>query len=390
MKRRLRLVGAGTLLLLGALALLAVTVVPPLAEARLNPVLAAPPYEVSEAARAVHRRLLVADLHADPLLWSRDLLARGTRGAVDVPRLAEGNVALQVFGLVTKTPRGMNYEGNDDSTDNILLVSLLQRWPRATWTSLTARALHQAAKLHDVAARSQGRFTVVHSREELAAFLARRAADPSLVAGLLAVEGAHALEGDVARVDALYDAGVRMISVAHFFDNEIGGSAHGVTKGGLTERGRELVRRMEQKRLVLDLSHASPRSFDEAIALSTRPVVVSHTGVRATCAGTRNLSDEQIRAVTGTGGLVGIGYWDSATCGTDAAAIARAIRHVRDLVGIRHVALGSDYDGAVKVPFDTTGIPLITQELLAAGFSEEEIGLAMGGNVLRLLGELLP
>jgi microsomal dipeptidase-like Zn-dependent dipeptidase len=126
------------------------------------------------------------------------------------------------------------------------------------------------------------------------------------------------------------------------------------------------------------------------LATATRPVVVSHTGVKGTCDNTRNLSDEQLKAIAGTGGVIGIGYWDTATCGQDARAIARAIRYAADLVGVRHVGLGSDYDGAITAPFDTTGLVQITEALIEQGFSRPDIEMIMGGNVIRLLNEGLP
>ena len=116
-------------------------------EAGLNVTLNAPPYEASAQARELHDRLFIADLHADTLLWNRDVLDRGTYGHVDVPRLIDGNVGLQAFTIVTKVPRELKLEANDDSTDSITLLAIAQRWPFATWNSLTARALHQAARL---------------------------------------------------------------------------------------------------------------------------------------------------------------------------------------------------------------------------------------------------
>src|SRR5215471_5665895 len=136
-------------------------VVPAQLEKRLNASLNPPPYLASERAVELHRKLLVADLHADSLLWDRDLMQRGTRGHVDIPRLVEGNVALQAFTVVTKTPRGLNYERNASNTDNITLLAIAQRWPMATWSSLTQRALYQAKKLHQVADRSQGKFVLI-------------------------------------------------------------------------------------------------------------------------------------------------------------------------------------------------------------------------------------
>ena len=386
---RLVLVGsAAAALLLGALAIF--FYVAHETDRRSNRLIPRPRPPVSEAARRLHERLLVADLHADTLLWDRDPLVRATRGHVDVPRLREGNVALQAFTVVTKTPRHLNIESNDDRSDDVTLLAMAQRWPPATWFSLKARALHQARRLDDAAARSAGRLSVVRSRAELAAYLARRGGDRSVTAGFLGLEGAHALEGDLANVDVLFGAGFRMVGLVHFFDNEFGGSAHGVAKGGLTAKGRELVRRLEERRMLVDLAHASPRTIEETLAIATRPVVVSHTGVKGTCDNVRNLDDGALRGVARTGGLVGIGYWETAVCGVGGEAVARAIRHATEVAGVDHVALGSDFDGAVAEPFDTAGLAEITDALLAAGFAERDVEMIMGGNVFRILGEALP
>src|SRR5205823_1747437 len=182
-----------------------------------------------------------------------------------------------------------------------------------------------------------------------------------------------ALDGDLANLDALFDAGFRMMSPTHFFDNEVGGSAHGLNKGGLTEMGREMIRRMEAKHMIVDLAHASPKVIDDVLAMATKPVVVSHSGVKGTCDNTRNLNDTQMARIAQTGGVIGIGYWETAVCGRDVRAIARAIRYAVNLVGIEHVGLGSDFDGAIGAIFDTTGLSTLTEALLADGFSEGEI-----------------
>ena len=365
-------------------------VVPARVEQSLNQTLQPPPYSASEKANALHKKLIIADLHADPLIWGRDLLVKGTRGHTDVPRLVEGNVALQVFSVVTKSPRGLNIERNDDKTDNVFPLIIAQRLPFRTWNSLKERALYQASQLNHFASESNRQLVLIQTKTDLSKFLERRKQEPNIVSGLLAIEGAHALDGVVETVDVLFDGGLRVMSPSHFFENEMGGSAHGINKGGLTEKGKEMIRKMEAKKMIVDLAHASPQTIDDVLKMATRPMVVSHTGVKGTCNNTRNLSDEQLKAIAAKGGLIGIGYWDTAVCGTDAKAIAKAIRYTVKLIGVDHVALGSDFDGAVVVPFDTSGLVLLTDALIQEGFNDEEIAKIMGGNEIKFLMENLP
>jgi len=357
-----------------------------------NKVVVRPPYDtgISEQALNLHQQLTIADLHADSLLWGRDLLGRWSYGHVDIPRLSDGNVALQVFSLPTKTPHGLNIERNDDQSDDIFWLALFEHWPMRTWRSLTERALYQAQRLHDFDISSRGAFSLIESSADLSNYLRHRTANPRLVAGLLAIEGANALDGKLENMDLLYSAGYRMMSPSHFFDTDIGGSSAGVAKTGLTEKGRAWVREMEARHMIIDLAHASPKTIDDVLAMATRPVVVSHTGVKGTCNNNRNLTDDQILAVAAKGGLIGIGYWDTAICGADARAIVKSIKYVSELVGPEHVALGSDFDGATTVPFDTTGVIEITAAMLDAHFTEPEIRMIMGDNVMKFLQANLP
>jgi membrane dipeptidase len=142
--------------------------------------------------------------------------------------------------------------------------------------------------------------------------------------------------------------------------------------------------------MLLDLAHASEKTIDDALALARRPVVVSHTGVKGTCDNLRNLSDAHLRGVARIGGVVGIEFWDTAVCGTGPDAIARAVRHAVSVAGIEHVALGSDFDGAVSTPFDAAGLPALTEALLAEGFADDDIARIMGANAIRVLQSALP
>lgn len=378
------------LLLLVPLSALAFFGLPQVLDARMNSVASPPPYPASASAQKLHQGLFVADLHDDALLWERDLLKRYDYGHSDLPRMLEGRLGLQVFSTVTKTPRGLNVESNADDSDNITLLAMAQRWPRETWTSLLQRALYQAQKLQDAAAGSDGRLVLIRSRDDLARFVETWQQDPRRVGGLLATEGLQPIEGKLENIDVLYDAGFRIAGLTHFFDNEVGGSAHGLEKGGLTPLGRQVITRLEEKSMLVDLAHASRPLIDDVLAMATRPVLVSHTGVEGTCPGTRNLSDRHLQAIAATGGVIGIGYWSTAVCDTSVAAIVKAIRYSADLIGVEHIALGSDFNGTVHTPFDVTGLAQITEGLQAAGFDPTAIAAIMGGNVQRLLLASLP
>jgi microsomal dipeptidase-like Zn-dependent dipeptidase len=356
---------------------------------RLDPV-ALP--AISETARALHAGSFVADMHADSLLAGRDLLRRSSVGHVDLPRLEEGGVGLQFFTAATVVPLGINIERNQrDRLDLITLLGIAQLSPMA-WRGPLGRATLQADRLDQTIAGSGGELVLVRSRSDLEELLARRAESdtPIPIGALLGIEGAHALEGDLANLDLVFQRGFRMIGLAHFFDNEFSGSAHGVEKAGLTELGRALVRRMNELGVLIDLAHVSPRAIDETLALSSRPTVVSHGGVKGTCPSARTLSDEHVRAIAAGGGVIGIGYWETAVCGREPRQVVAAMRHVISLVGDDHVGLGSDYDGATTVGFDTSQLAALTQQMLDDGFSDSTIRKVLGGNVARVLRAVLP
>jgi len=362
---------------------------PGIVERRFNRTLHQPPYQPSAQAQALHRTLTVADLHADSLLWGRNLLRRSSRGHIDLPRLADGNVSIQAFTVVTTSPRGLNIYQNSDSTDLIRYIAMLEGWPPRTWNSPKQRALYQAARLQKTADQSKGALVVVRSRSDLQRFLTTRGSTHA-VAGFLGTEGAQPLEGRLENLNDLYTAGFRMMAPTHFTDTAIAGAAAGMNKGGLTDLGRQWVRAMESHHMLIDLAHASPATLRDVTAMATRPLIVSHSGVKGTCNNPRNLSDDELRAVARTNGVIGIGLWDTATCGSDARATARAIHYAVNIIGADHVALGSDFDGGVTTPFDSSGWALLTDALLQERISEQDIHKIMGENVVRVLLDVLP
>ena len=354
-------------------------------EKQTNMVDGKPLPEISAEAQKLHDSLMIVDLHGDTLLWKRKITDSVDRGHIDLERLQAGNVGLQIFSSVTKTPKGQNYDSNSADTDNITLLAIAQLQPVRTWFSLLERQLYHSQKLDRAVDKSAGAMMSVSTTDDLDKLAAARATPERSIGVLFSAEGLQTLEGERGNLKKLYASGMRMAGLVHFFDNELAGSMHGIEKGGLTDFGRTIVRDMESMGMIVDIAHSSHASVADILKMAKRPVVSSHGGVQAVCGVNRNLTDAEIKGVAATGGVIGLGYWDGAMCDTDPATVAKAVKHVRDLVGIDYVALGSDFDGAVTTRFDTSGVVQITQALMDAGFSEAEIRAVMGLNALRVI-----
>jgi microsomal dipeptidase-like Zn-dependent dipeptidase len=376
-----------TLLILAVVYYGVTLIVPDAIDKDKNKVLIAPPYTVSTEAQSLYNSLdFIADLHCDALLWDRDLTKRSEIGHVDFPRMQEANVALQAFTIVTKSPAGQNFQRNEaNAFDNITMLNVVQGRPLSNWFSLFKRAIYQCNKLQKSGDRFEDGFIVVKSTADVQELISKRKQDKKTIGGLLGIEGAHCLEGKLENVDKLYEAGVRMMAPTHFFDNALGGSAHGISGEGLTEFGEQVIDRMGDLRMIIDISHLSVKMIDDIMARTDRPVVVSHTGVKGTHDSPRNLSDAQVLSIAENGGLIGIAYFKGALPELSVEAIVEAMKYVKDLAGVQSVALGSDYDGNINALFDITGLPLVVEEMLKQGFTEAEIRAIMGGNVKRFL-----
>lgn len=364
---------------------------PKLVEKRINQVSEHNPYSISDEASNLHADLFIGDWHADSTLWNRNLINENEYGHVDIPRLQKGNVSLQMFTTVSKSPSGLNYEKNSgESSDNITALTIIQRWPLKTWNNLTERVIYQAQKLHNFAKNDHDNFMLIFSKRDLNNYLERKKSKPSLVGGLIGTEGSHALEGNIKNIERLYEEGFRMMSLHHFFDNKLGGSLHGLSGDGLSNFGIDAINEMIRLGIMIDVSHSSEKVVEDVLRITNQPLLVSHTGLYGHCQSSRNISDVLMQKIASKGGLIGIGYWNGAVCGNTPKAIADAIRYGIDLVGSNHIALGSDFDGAVMPAFDTSELSALTQELIRIGISEDDIRLVMGDNMLRFLNDNLP
>jgi len=211
------------------------------------------------------------------------------------------------------------------------------------------------------------------------------------VAGLAGIEGAHALEGDLTRVAHFAERGVVYLGLVHFSANAAAAPARGRGRDdlrGLAPFGCALVEELNRCRLLVDLAHINRRGLLEAAALSRAPVIVSHSGVSGAHRHWRNIDDDQIRAVAGTGGCIGVIFSRRYLGADDLEGVCAHLQHLIRVGGEDTPALGSDFDGMVTPPAgleDVSRLPNLTQALLARGVPERQILKLLGENVLRVI-----
>jgi membrane dipeptidase len=325
-----------------------------------------------EEARQLHDEIVVFDLHADtPKLMHRlgyDIAARHERrkprqasyfGHVDLPRMREGGLAAQVFGLWTfpYPERGCarSVHGQLDALDRAV-----EKHPDEIERCLSGddvRRAHRAGK----------------------------------VAALAGIEGGQALEGSLDSLADFAARGVRTLGLVHFSVNAIATPAYGVgarAERGLTDFGRDVIAEMNRLGMIVDLAHINRTGFFEALAASSHPVMVTHTGVAGVHAHWRNIDDEQLRALGERGGAAGIIFAPRYLGGRTVEAVVDHIVHVIDVAGEDVPALGSDFDGFVIPPSgleDASMLPQLTAALSARGLSRQALEKVLGGNALRVL-----
>lgn len=218
---------------------------------------------------------------------------------------------------------------------------------------------------------------------------ARRARAEGALAILPAVEGADSLEGDLDRLRELHGMGLALLQLVHFRPNGLGHiQTWPYTPGGLTEFGREVVRECNRLGIVLDLAHANPETIRDTLALSSAPVVFSHTGAFALREHDRHLRDAEIRAIAETGGVIGI--WPNAGLVPTVADLALHVRWITDLGGIGSAGFGSDLRGMSSYSEgfgDEANFEAIAEALAEAGFDEDAVDAVLGGNFERVWTE---
>lgn len=202
------------------------------------------------------------------------------------------------------------------------------------------------------------------------------------------IENGYAVGLDIDNVDRFRSRGVAYMTLCHNGDNDICDSHKGNHEhNGLSDFGREVVARMNSVGMMVDLSHASEKSFWDALECSTKPIICSHSSSRALCDHTRNLTDEQMRALASSGGVAQVCLYSGFLKKGGNATIDDAVRHIMhmiDVMGVDHVGIGSDFDGGGGLPGleDASWFVTLTERLMAEGLSDDDLSLVWGRNFL--------
>ncbi|NIR45970.1 MAG: membrane dipeptidase [Gemmatimonadetes bacterium] len=332
-------------------------------------------------------------------LESFDLAVRQQEGHTDIPRLREGGISAQFLAAYVPS----SYEGRGAAPIALEQIELI----------------HRIADLYP-------ELELARTAEDV-----RRIAGAGRIAILAAVEGGHALDNSLDVLQQFAELGVRYLTLTHSGTTDWADSATDAARhGGLTGFGVEVVREMNRLGMLVDISHVSDATMDHVLRVSRGPVIASHSGARAINDHPRNVPDDVLRRVAESGGLVMVVFFSGfvvpeaadvvrdmfdlerqlrARHGDDDAAIEREWRahfasrpiprgtvahvvdhvdHIVRVAGVKHVGLGSDFDGTSKVPEgldDVSGYPAITAELVRRGYTDDQVLAILGGNVLRVL-----
>jgi len=313
---------------------------------------------------------LTVDLHSDALYehvkGAKDIAKRSSVGHLDIPRMKEAGVTGQVFAIWT----------NPDKT---------KPDERAPFV------LKAVDAFEDICRHCPDDITIARNPDEMLA-----ANESGRTAGILGVEGGHALEGNLQNVDRFFERGVRVLTITWNNSNELAGSCMDKPETGLSDLGRRAVRRMNELGMIVDLSHSSPRTFYDTLDASAAPVICSHSACRNLCDFPRNLDDDQLKALAEHRGVIGIVFLPYFLTLREGDATLDDVldhtEHAIQVAGIDSVALGSDFDGFGKSPKgleDVTRLPALFAGLRSRGYSNADVAKVSGLNFQRLWQEVV-
>ncbi|KAA5808512.1 dipeptidase [Thermoanaerobacterium thermosaccharolyticum] len=310
---------------------------------------------------------MFVDFHCDTLYLiekdNRDITKKNDKGHIDLVRLEEGMVHLQVFATFVE----IEHMRKDAATKTLKMIDKLYQLMEKT-----------------------DKIKLILSGKDV-----EEAKSENKLGALLSIEGGEALEGDLSLLRMFYKLGVRAMTLTWSLRNDLGDGILGSDNYGITAFGKDVIKEMNRLGMIVDVSHLNERGFWDAINICEKPLIASHSDCKALCRHPRNLSDEQIKAIADKGGVIGINFCPNFLRDDDNASIEDVldhIEHIVNLVGINHVGFGSDFDGIEKTPLgldDVASFPKILDGLKKRGFSDDEINSISHDNFERIIKEIL-
>lgn len=338
-------------------------------------------------AKELHKNMITLDSHCDtPMFFNQniDFASRDPRILVDLHKMTEGHLDASIM---------VAYLQQNDRDDESL-------------TAATAKANRILTQIEKMVNDNCGAVSLAYTPDDL--LRNKREGKKSIMLG---IENGYAIGKDISNVEAFRKRGVVYMTLCHNGDNDICDSArHRVNTckpldssldngnprgehGGVSAFGEKVIREMNRVGMMVDLSHASEESFYDAIRISEKPIVCSHSSARALCDHPRNLTDNQMKALADAGGVAQVTFYNGFLKKEGQATIIDAVEHLNHMVnimGIEHVGIGTDFDGDGGVPGLASASELInfTRMLLRERYTEKQIEMIWGGNFLRVMREI--
>ena len=323
-----------------------------------------------QEAKRLHSRMITLDSHCDtPMFFDRgiDFASRDKKILVDLHKMTEGRLDATIM---------VAYLKQSERTDEAL-------------SAATAKADRILNEIEEMVAKNCTAVDLAYTPNDL-----WRLKMEGKKAIMLGIENGYAIGKDISNVERFRKRGVVYMTLCHNGNNDICGSARDNAEGlGVSAFGEDVIKEMNRVGMMVDISHAGEKSFYDALELSTKPIVASHSSARALCDHPRNLTDAQLKALAAKGGVAQVTLYDGFLRKEGHATIKDAINHLNHMVnimGIEHVGIGTDFDGDGGITGCASASELInfTRQLLLERYSEESIRLIWGGNFLRVMEEV--
>ena len=312
----------------------------------------------------MHQHVLTLDTHCDtPMFFPKgvDFGTRDKQLLVDLHKMTEGHQDATIMVAYLPQPTDHPKEYADDIFD----------------------------KIEELVERNKCYLSIARTPNDL--WMNKHLGKKSIMLG---IENGQALDGKIENLQHFAQRGIVYMTLCHNGDNDICDSARGSqTHNGVSAFGRQVISEMNRLGIMVDLSHAAEKSFYDALDMSSTPIVCSHSSCRALCDHPRNLTDDQMRALAAKGGVMQVTLYNGFLVKDGEATIQDAMRHLLhaiDVMGIDHVGLGTDFDGdgGIRGLANSSELIHFTRQLMAHGFSQEEIQQIWGGNFLRVMQQV--